>query len=163
MMHKKSQALKWFDIIASTLILVIVASVLMYNSFHKVQSVENKITEIETNMGGGDDLITLLNQPVYFDFDSDSSVERAIVADLLDYSYENNNYREFEKAIRKFFSLKYNTPSMGWSLRIYDSQDNLIKGFKERSGSISSKPMTTLLFPVKDKTKPIKLVFFAEK
>ena len=164
-MNKKAAFVKWMDVVFTCLVLLFVTVIMVYLSFIHDKNVENKITELETNIGAEDDLITLLNQPVFFDFDSDGTAEKATVADLLDYSYENNDYSEFEKTLDTFLTPKYKTYTRSWHMRIYDSDGEQIKEFTKKLDKkvLSSKSEATLLFPLKNQNKPIKIVFFIDK
>jgi len=163
-MNKKAQFVKWADVVFTCLVLLFVTVIMVYLSFAHSKNIENKVTELQTNIGAEDDLITLLNQPVFFDFDNDGTAERATVADLLDYSYEKNDYDEFEKAIKEFLTPKYKTNARSWTIKIYTPDGKLIKDFTEKLDREvqSSKSKASLLFPIKDQNKPIRIVFFID-
>ncbi len=89
-MNKKAAFVKWMDVSFTCIVLLFITFIMVWFSVKHTAEIENRITELETNIGAEDDLITFLNQPVFFDIDSDGEAEKATVADLLDYSYENN-------------------------------------------------------------------------
>lgn len=151
-MNRKGDFAEGFVEFASIPIIVIV---LMGFWFLLLHESKEKNQETITNFKLNQERLTLLNllkTPVSIDFNNDGSIEYGNVADLISYSYNKNDFNEFNKISKESISPLFADTKCSWSINVLQNGIQVDSVSSGNSYIFNSGFTSNATIPVDEKT-----------